>query len=473
MEHIKNFTPRVYQRSILETCKKKHTLVCLPTGMGKTKLAILLAVHRLNAIDGSKVLMCSPTKPLSNQICEEFKESTTISPSLINLLTGNTKPEERKKLWAVSKVIIATPQTIQSDIENGRISLENVSLLCLDECHRSKERFANTILAKYYNEQARNPRVLGLTASPGGTTDKITAICENLNIEAIEIRSEEDPELKQYVQEKKAEYINVELPESIKKIRDKLKGVYTSKVSRLRSFGVTKPASLINKKDLLVLQIRLRKEITKGNRAAFGGISLVAQAIKLSHSIELLETQSVSASKAFFDKLQGDETKAARNILNDKSVQEGIEQLSILIKAEVKHPKLEKVVDIISHELKQNPSGKSIVFVNFRSTVDEVVQELKKHRHIKPVKLIGQKEGLTQKQQIEVLRKFETGIYNCLIGTQILEEGLDVKGGAELALFYDPGSGSEIRKIQRSGRVGRMKPGKVIFLITKNTRDEA
>ena len=32
---------------------------------------------------------------------------------------------------------------------------------------------------------------------------------------------------------------------------------------------------------------------------------------------------------------------------------------------------------------------------------------------------------------------------------------------------------SEIRKIQRSGRVARIKAGKIIFLITKGTRDEA
>jgi len=58
-----------------------------------------------------------------------------------------------------------------------------------------------------------------------------------------------------------------------------------------------------------------------------------------------------------------------------------------------------------------------------------------------------------------------------LIGTSITEEGISI-GSLDVAIFYDH-TGSEIRKIQRSGRVARVKPGKIIYLITKNTRDEA
>ena len=473
MISIKNFVPRVYQQSILETSKQKNTLVCLPTGTGKTKSAILLAVHRLRLFPECKVLVCSPTKPLSNQIYEEFKECTTINPAVINLLTGAKRADERKKLWSCSSVIVATPQTIQSDIEHGRITLEDVCMLCLDECHRSKERFANTVLARYYRTQGKHQRVLALTASPGGTTEKIRGICTNLNIEAVEIRSEEDPELKQYIQEKEAEYVNVELPEVITRVRDKIMGVYKSKVSKLGAFGLRKPAQVVNKKDLLLLQLQLRKDINKGNRAAFTGISIVAQAIKVGHAAELLETQSVMAARNFLEKLKQENTRAAKIIMQDQSIQSAEKDLDALIDNGVKHPKMERVVSIVSKELRRNPSGKAIVFVNFRGTVSEVVDALKGVDHVKPVKLIGQKDGLSQKEQIGVLKKFEDGVYNCLVGTQILEEGLDVKGGAEVAIFYDPGSGSEIRKIQRSGRVGRMKPGKVIFLIAKHTRDEA
>ncbi len=169
MIEIKNFTPRQYQEDIFNNSKEANTLVCLPTGTGKTKNAIMLTVYRLNEYPNSKVLICSPTKPLSNQICEEFKECTNLDDNKIKLLTGAIKPEERSEMYKESTVIVATPQTIQKDLENDRVRLDDFSMLCIDEAHRSREKFANTIVAKKYLDQAKNPRILALTASPGGT----------------------------------------------------------------------------------------------------------------------------------------------------------------------------------------------------------------------------------------------------------------------------------------------------------------
>jgi len=36
---LKNFVPRLYQQTILGTAANYHTLVVLPTGLGKTALA--------------------------------------------------------------------------------------------------------------------------------------------------------------------------------------------------------------------------------------------------------------------------------------------------------------------------------------------------------------------------------------------------------------------------------------------------
>ena len=62
-------------------------------------------------------------------------------------------------------------------------------------------------------------------------------------------------------------------------------------------------------------------------------------------------------------------------------------------------------------------------------------------------------------------------MHNCLITTSIGEEGLHLSS-ADLAIFYEPVA-SEIREIQRRGRVARVKIGKIIILMTKDTRDEA
>ena len=80
-------------------------------------------------------------------------------------------------------------------------------------------------------------------------------------------------------------------------------------------------------------------------------------------------------------------------------------------------------------------------------------------------------KGMSQKQQVEVLERFKGGYITCLIATAVAEEGIDVPD-VVLVIFYTPVP-SAIRSIQRKGRTARKKEGKLVILITKDTRDEA
>jgi Fanconi anemia group M protein len=77
---------------------------------------------------------------------------------------------------------------------------------------------------------------------------------------------------------------------------------------------------------------------------------------------------------------------------------------------------------------------------------------------------------MTQKEQLKRITDFKEGKHNTLIATSVGEEGLDIPS-MDLAVFYEPVA-SEIRSIQRRGRVGRHNMGRVVVLITKGTRDE-
>ncbi len=77
---------------------------------------------------------------------------------------------------------------------------------------------------------------------------------------------------------------------------------------------------------------------------------------------------------------------------------------------------------------------------------------------------------MSQKEQIQTLNEFKMGFYNILIASQIGEEGLDIEE-TNLVIFYEPVP-SAIRSIQRSGRTARTQRGKVIVLVTKDTRDD-
>ena len=45
--YIKDFTPRLYQESIFNTCTKHNTMVVLPTGIGKTAIFLMMAAFRI------------------------------------------------------------------------------------------------------------------------------------------------------------------------------------------------------------------------------------------------------------------------------------------------------------------------------------------------------------------------------------------------------------------------------------------
>ena len=75
------------------------------------------------------------------------------------------------------------------------------------------------------------------------------------------------------------------------------------------------------------------------------------------------------------------------------------------------------------------------------------------------------KKGLSQREQIEVVRRFRSGGYNTLVATCVGEEGLDI-GEVDLIVCYDV-SKSPIRLVQRMGRTGRKRAGRIIVLVTE------
>jgi Fanconi anemia group M protein len=466
--------PREYQLKIAETASKKNTLVVLPTGAGKTLISLLVGINRLEKFPESKILITSPTRPLNAQHKKTFENFTKINPEEIVLITGKIKPEEREKLYKIGKVITATPQCIKNDLENGRLSLENFSFITFDESHRAVKDYAYTYVAKKYMEQAKNPLILALTASPGGSFERIEEIKRNLFIEAVEIRTERDEDMKKYVQPIKKDWVYVELPEDFEKIKVLLQEKLKENLTWLKEHNFIQ-TSRVTKKSLLMLQEKFAQRMVEDSNYSFmWAVIKVAEAIKIEHALELLETQGISPLLDFFEKIERSKRKSDRELIKDLKVREAIKIAKYLHSNGTEHPKLEKLLYIVKDLLRENPSNRIIVFANYRSTIDKI-NEVMRENGIKSEILIGQAvkkgKGLTQKQQIEIIKRFANGDFNVLIGSQISEEGLDLVA-SHVAIFYDQVS-SPIRAIQRRGRVGRQIPGKVIFLITKSTRDEA
>ncbi|QQG39159.1 MAG: DEAD/DEAH box helicase [Candidatus Woesearchaeota archaeon] len=477
MATLRNFTPRLYQETILETCSKHNCLVVLPTGLGKTKTAILSIVDRLNKYPNSKALFLTPTKPLADQICKEIKENTDIQD--VFLFTGEVSPGERESLWKGANVIIGTPQAVENDLINNKVPIIDISILILDEAHNAVGNYSYTWIAKQYMRTARYPRIIGLTASPGSDLESIQEICRNLYTEDIEVRTEESPDVKPYVQDLEIEYIKVELPERLKEVKTFLENSLKSKLNEVKELGLVNRIDF-SKSELISLQSSLQGRMVRGERdfQVMKGISLLAEAIKVDHALVLLETQGVSALKKFINKLKEEairgKVKATKNLVNDLNFRSAAIVTDKLINDEIEHPKLDRLLGLLKETITKNTNAKVIIFNNYRDGAVKIQETISKLEGIHSTIFVGQikkgETGLTQKKQIEILDQFKEGLFNVLIATSVAEQGLDIPQ-VDLVIFYEP-IPSAIRSIQRRGRTARQHKGKVVMLITKNTRDE-
>jgi Fanconi anemia group M protein len=230
-----------------------------------------------------------------------------------------------------------------------------------------------------------------------------------------------------------------------------------------------------SKKSLLMLQEKIGSKLKEArNYSLFWAIIRLSEAIKIEYALELLETQGVSPLYEYFKKIEASKKRTDKQLIKDQRIREVIKAVNDLRLRGMEHPKLEKIKNIVKDLVREKKDIKIIIFANYRSTVDKI-NELLKREGIASEILIGQatreRVGLTQEKQIETLRRFAGNEFNVLVTTSIGEEGLDIVA-TDVAIFYEAVA-SEIRTIQRRGRVGRQTFGKVIFLITKDTRDEA
>ncbi len=464
---------RKYQETIFSRAVDGNTLVVLPTGLGKTIVAAMLAAHRLYSFPDSKVLFLAPTRPLAVQHHNTFQK--VLNQEAMVTLTGMDAVEDRKKLWQDNKVIFATPQTIENDIMRGR-NISDVSLIIFDECHRCVGDYSYVFIADEYMKKAANPLILGLTASPGGEQETVKEICKNLYINRVEARTEQDNDVTPYIQETTVSWVKLALPEEFKKIRAPIEDLLRQDLRALKDRGFLESADLgkVNKRALLEMQASVRKDITSGTadgNDAFAAVSLAASALKINHALELLETQGISALDSYLERLRKQKSKAIRRLFADErmtALSKNVHDLNVM---GFDHPKLDELVKIV----KANAGKKVMVFTQYRDSVNKIVERLNGN-DILAREFIGQarkddKKGMSQKEQIKALEDFRAGKYNVLAATSVAEEGLDIPA-VDLVIFYEP-IPSEIRSIQRRGRTGRSGAGMVVVLMAKETRDEA
>lgn len=481
---------RLYQQVLAaDVLKKGNTMIVAPTALGKTIVATLVAADRLEKVKNSKILVLAPSKPLAIQHESTFKEFLTVPCSSI---TGAVKTDERVKRWEESQIICATPQTVESDLLKGRYSLKDVSLVVFDECHHGVGSYSYVYLASRYVKESKFNLILGLTASPGSDKEKIKEVCDNLYIQSIVVKTEEDDDVRPYFNPVAIDWVRVKMSSELEKIKTHIDKALKIRLKGLKNMGVIRTVS-VNKLDILKARGRVQSAIARSvnpKKECFQAISILSAVINIQHSQELIETQGVVTFNKYVARLRKKKTKAAKSLIQDPNFGKAIYLAREAEKHGLEHPKLKKVTDIIKKELGQNgqtklqsdryvkdadqKSSKIMVFTQYRDSLEMIHQKLEKEG-IKSAKFFGQasrdgEKGLTQKEQKEIIKAFKIGEYDVLLSTSVAEEGIDIPA-VDLVILYEPVP-SEVRMIQRRGRTGRKRSGRVKVLITNGTRDE-
>ncbi|XP_075226822.1 FA complementation group M [Lycorma delicatula] len=488
-----NYALRKYQADVVPTALFHNTLVCLPTGLGKTFIAAVVMYNFYRWYPMGKIIFMAPTRPLVTQQMNACRDIMAIPDVDTIEMTGSINPQERQQLWIKKRVLYLTPQVMINDLRNNMFNPLLIKCLVIDEAHRATKGYAYCQVVQTLFEEGVVYRILALSATPGSDIKAVKEVIQNLYIEKLEVRSEDSADVSPYTHDKLVDKIVVELPPYIKEIWNQYLQVYDNYLRRIRDMKVLIGNITTMSKFQVLMACRkfmanppstLPKNVVQLITADFN------VCVSLAHARELLQLYGIRAFYNYFIDAENSREKSAglSRLCHDSNLKRLLNNIENLILKPVtesdkyiwSHPKFENLVDVVKKHFKsfeeKEENTKAIIFCQFRSVVSEVHEILQKFvPDVKPVMFIGQgnkdkRDGITQKKQIEIMKKFRSGEYNVLIATCVAEEGLDI-GDVDLLILMESHR-SPVRLVQRLGRTGRHKKGRCVVLLSKGYEEK-
>ena len=445
---------RDYQINLAQQAKTENSLIVLPTGLGKTTIALHVIADCLSKRRGG-ILFLAPTRVLANQHYEFLKNTVRLDD--ITLITGEALLVKRKKLW-INSIVCATPEIVRNDIIRKIVDVNQFSLIIFDEAHRAVGDYAYVTIADQLNVD--KTRILGMTATLPSEKEKAKEVCDNLRIKTIAERSDSSPDVKPYIQNTDTEWVKVDLSPEMKIIQKYIKLALDQRYTELRRNGLR----LSDNKSLSQL-LNSRQFVLKQNRRS---AKPLFTAIRITYALNIFEAHGITSFLKFCERTKNKKGAGIKELFEtDPNFTTAINLAKAAHAKGIEHPKINKLGEIL-----RNTQSKILIFSSYRDSVNVIHKKLA-DMNIPAEILIGKAgdTGLKQKKQVETVQKFRDGITKVLVATRVGEEGLDISE-VNLVIFYD-NVPSSIRFIQRRGRTGRKESGRLVVLIANDTIDEA
>ena len=174
-----------------------NSLICVPTGMGKTFIASVVLHNYLEFFPTGAVVFMAPTRPLVQQQIKACCVSIGLHAARDALmLTGEDQVETRRELWQTRRLIFCTPHILRNDLKSGLVDGRRIVLAIFDEAHHAaSEGDPYAEVAKLLREAGSVFRTLALSATAGVDLPAVQRMVDLLHISQVELLTEEDPEL--------------------------------------------------------------------------------------------------------------------------------------------------------------------------------------------------------------------------------------------------------------------------------------
>ncbi|CAL1526586.1 unnamed protein product [Lymnaea stagnalis] len=502
---------RDYQLELAENALKGlNTIICAPTGSGKTRVATHIILEHLKHTDGRKkrIAFLARTVPLTLQ---QYKSLKTYLPReyQITYITGQS--EESMRLKSVVKhnhVVVMTPMILQNNILRKAFRLSKFTLVIFDECHHTrKDEPYNTLMFSYLKAKIRGseevranlPQIVGLTASIGiekaksvdEATESILNVLGNLDVISLSTVKNNLHELQQMVpvpEEKVIPLTQRDDDDAIKKIIHIMEELeahvadHILKVDKenLITLLTEKP---VNKKtqDYAQWAVKLKQEaksvpikdpLKETNIDVRFLIILSEYLVTYNIALEAHDLVELRDVLAYLDMSLMQFNILGSRTRQEKTFYQYFENLKVAVANQhsEENPNLTVLGKTLLDNLKVEGS-RCIIFVRTRALAEALAAWLNRSknsflRHLNAKIFTGinasvEQGGMSPKLQEDTIASFRTGAIRVLVSTSVGEEGLDIPD-CNLVIKYNH-VGNEVTTVQTKGRARKL--GGVSFLL--------
>ncbi|KAL7037571.1 hypothetical protein ACKWTF_009277 [Chironomus riparius] len=473
--HKSDFKDREYQRNIIDVCISRNSIVYLPTGAGKTYIAIQVIKHFSDSLKGTysdgakRSFFLTTTVALAKQQAERIKD---LMPFSIAILTGeNNVDDYNGQEWLdilnKNEILVMTAQCFYDAVARTFIDLKSLSVIIFDECHHGRKGHVYRQIMQTMDDTniVQDIRIIGLSGMLIGNDNSIKPHSVPEDLQQLEsvyqstIITVNDIFDRRNVliystkaKESCITYNFTPIHECLTKVRAELSKLQEElKPIKLNNYAKLNPKTLLETgpskiKDLINLFKDF--EFQTEELGCYGSyLALLSVMIQLELTKRFADTEKfrkivgacitkVEFCINYLKREMGFDKKGSSIVMKNSSLK--VQTLLLLLKKFFEDPNRDKDMQCL-------------IFTERRSSAKILYHLIKSFGHedpnfpMKPDFVVGRNNAmpesiesiLTTSNNSLALERFENKETNVIVCTNVLEEGIDLQA-CNLVMVYDP-----------------------------------